>query len=207
VKLEQVTPVGEVVARLLSPHAEVVLHDSATDRIAAIWNPLSGREVGEPSLLGELDELTETGRDAYGPYPKVLPDGRRLSSVSAVLRDDAGTAAYVLCVNVDRTAFETASRLLAAFAAPVSGQPRVLFEHDWTEKLNELIAGYVQERGVPVERLSRADRVELLARLDAAGVLNQRRSVPTVARALQVSRSALYQLLAEARKESHADPA
>jgi len=207
VKLEQVTPVGEVVARLLSPHAEVVLHDSATDRIAAIWNPLSGREVGEPSLLGELDELTETGRDAYGPYPKVLPDGRRLSSVSAVLRDDAGTAAYVLCVNVDRTAFETASRLLAAFAAPVSGQPRVLFEHDWTEKLNELIAGYVQERGVPVERLSRADRVELLGRLDAAGVLNQRRSVPTVARALQVSRSALYQLLAEARKESHADPA
>lgn len=206
-KLEQVTPVGEVVARLLSPHAEVVLHDSATDRIAAIWNPLSGREVGEPSLLGELDELTETGRDAYGPYPKVLPDGRRLSSVSAVLRDDAGTAAYVLCVNVDRTAFETASRLLAAFAAPVSGQPRVLFEHDWTEKLNELIAGYVQERGVPVERLSRADRVELLGRLDAAGVLNQRRSVPTVARALQVSRSALYQLLAEARKESHADPA
>ncbi|MET7278660.1 PAS domain-containing protein [Kribbella sp. NPDC005582] len=206
-KLEQVTPVGEVVARLLSPHAEVVLHDSATDRIAAIWNPLSGREVGEPSLLGELDELTETGRDAYGPYPKVLPDGRRLSSVSAVLRDDAGTAAYVLCVNVDRTAFETASRLLAAFAAPVSGQPRVLFEHDWTEKLNESIAGYVQERGVPVERLSRADRVELLGRLDAAGVLSQRRSVPTVARALQVSRSALYQLLAEARKESHADPA
>jgi D-arginine utilization repressor len=207
VKLEQVTPVGEVLARLLSPHAEVVLHDSATDQIAAIWNPLSGREVGEPSLLGELDELTATGRDAYGPYPKVLPDGRRLSSVSAVLRDDDGTAAYVLCINVDRTAFETASRLLAAFAAPVSGQPRVLFEHDWTEKLNELVAGYVQERGVPVERLSREDRVELLGRLDAAGVLSQRRSVPTVARALQVSRSALYQLLAEARKDLHAGPA
>jgi len=207
VRAEQLAPVGDVLARLLSPHAEVVLHDSATDRIAAIWNPLSGRKVGEPSLLGELDELSTTGRDAYGPYPKVLPDGRRLSSVSAVLRDEDGTAAFVLCVNVDRTAFETASRLLAAFAAPVSGQPRVLFEHDWTERLNELVAGYVQERGVPVERLSREDRVELLRRLDAAGVLSQRRSVPTVARALQVSRSALYQLLVEARKEPHADPA
>ncbi|TDC29967.1 hypothetical protein E1261_14590 [Kribbella albertanoniae] len=198
---------GEVLARLLSPHAEVVLHDSVTDRIAMIWNPLSGRGPGDASLLGELDELSATGRDAYGPYPKVLPDGRRLSSVSAVLRDEDGTAAYVLCVNVDRTAFETASRLLAAFAAPVSGQPRVFFEHDWTEKLNELVVGYVQECGVPVERLTRADRVELLSRLDAAGVLSQRRSVPTVARALQVSRSALYQLLAEARKEPHADPA
>ncbi|GAB3941217.1 PAS domain-containing protein [Kribbella albertanoniae] len=204
---EQLAPVGEVLARLLSPHAEVVLHDSVTDRIAMIWNPLSGRGPGDASLLGELDELSATGRDAYGPYPKVLPDGRRLSSVSAVLRDEDGTAAYVLCVNVDRTAFETASRLLAAFAAPVSGQPRVFFEHDWTEKLNELVVGYVQECGVPVERLTRADRVELLSRLDAAGVLSQRRSVPTVARALQVSRSALYQLLAEARKEPHADPA
>jgi len=60
---------------------------------------------------------------------------------------------------------------------------------------------------VTVERLSRADRLELLGRLDAAGVLSQRRSVPAVARALRISRSALYQLLAQTRKEPNADPA
>ena len=125
-----------------------------------------------------------------------LADGRRLSSVSAVIRDDDGKPAYVLCVNVDRTAFEEASRLLAAFAAPVAGQPRVLFEHDWSETLNEIVADYVRERGVAVERLSR-DRPawKLLGQLDTAGVLSQRRSVPVVARALRISRSALYQLL------------
>jgi predicted transcriptional regulator YheO len=144
----------------------------------------------------------------YGPYPKTSSDGRRLSSVSAVVRDDDGKPAYVFCVNVDRTAFEEASRLLAAFAAPVDGQPRVLFEHDWSETLNELVAAYVRERGTPVDRLSKADRLELLGRLDAAGVLSQRRSVPAVARALRVSRSALYQLLGQTRKDvSHAGPA
>ena len=204
---DQLAPIGAALARLLSPHAEVVLHDARTDEIAAIWNPLSGREPGDPALLGELDELTETGPDLYGPYPKTLADGRRLSSVSAVVRDDDGKPAYVFCVNVDRTAFEEASRLLAAFAAPVTGQPRVLFEHDWSERLNELVADFVRERGIPVERLTKADRLELLGRLDAAGVLNQRRSVPAVARALQISRSALYQLLGQTRKESHADPA
>jgi predicted transcriptional regulator YheO len=207
VKVETLAPIGDALARLLSPHAEVVLHHPATDEIAAIWNPLSGREPGDPSLLGELDELAATVDGVYGPYPKTLADGRRLSSVSAVIRDDDGQPAYVLCVNVDRTAFEEASRLLAAFAAPVAGQPRVLFEHDWSERLNELVAGYVRERGVPVERLEKADRLELLSRLDAAGVLNQRRSVPAVARALRISRSALYQLLGQARKELHADPA
>ncbi|MEV5960769.1 PAS domain-containing protein [Kribbella sp. NPDC051952] len=204
---DQLAPIGAALARLLSPHAEVVLHDPAADEIAAIWNPLSGREPGDPSLLGELDELTAAEAGVYGPYPKTLPDGRRLSSVSAVIRADDGKPAYVLCVNVDRTAFEEASRLLAAFAAPTAGQPRVLFEHDWSETLNEVVADYVRERGLTVERLSRDDRLEVLARLDSAGVLSQRRSVPAVARALRISRSALYQLLAQTRKESHADPA
>lgn len=194
-------PVCDAIARLLSPHAEVVLHDPATDEIVGIWNPLSERSVGDPSLLGELNELTATGQDVYGPYPKSLPDGRRLSSVSAVIRDESGKAEVVLCVNVDRTAFEDASRILAAFAAPVTGQPRVLFEHDWSETLNDIVADFVRERGVAVERLTRIDRLDVLARLDSAGVLSQRRSVPVVARALRISRSALYQLLSEARKD------
>ncbi|GAB3826846.1 helix-turn-helix transcriptional regulator [Kribbella italica] len=200
-EVDRLAPVGEAVARLLSPHAEVVLHDPATDQVVAIWNPLSGRKVGAPSLLGELDELAETGRDVYGPYPKSLADGRRLSSVSAVLRDADGKAGLVLCINVDRTAFGEAGRILAAFAAPVTGQPRVLFEHDWTERLNDVVGEFVRERGAPVDRLSREDRLELVGQLEAAGVLSQRRSVPAVARALKISRSALYQLLGEARKE------
>jgi predicted transcriptional regulator YheO len=198
---DRLAPVCEAIARLLSPHAEVVLHDPATDRIAGIWNAMSGRAVGDPSLLSELDGLT---RDVYGPYPKSLPDGRNLSSVSSVIRDPDGRAEVVLCVNVDRTAFEDAARILAAFAAPAAGQPQALFERDWTETLNEIVGGYVRERGAPVERLTRADRLDLLARLDKAGVFSHRRSVPVVAQAMRVSRSAVYQLLAETRKDSDA---
>jgi predicted transcriptional regulator YheO len=194
-------PVCDAISRLLSPHAEVVLHDPVTDEVVGIWNAISERSVGDPSLLGELREVTETGVDVYGPYPKSLPDGRWLSSVSAVLRDEDGKPDVVLCINVDRTAFDEASRILAAFAAPVVGQPRVLFEHDWSEALNEIIADHVRRRGVTVERLTKQDRLELLAHLDKAGVLSQRRGVPAVARALRISRSALYQLIAQARKE------
>jgi predicted transcriptional regulator YheO len=194
-------PVCDAISRLLSPHAEVVLHDPVTDEVVGIWNAISERSVGDPSLLGELREVTETGTDVYGPYPKSLPDGRWLSSVSAVLRDEDGKPDVVLCINVDRTAFDEASRILAAFAAPVVGQPRVLFEHDWSEALNEIIADHVRRRGVTVERLTKQDRLELLAHLDKAGVLSQRRGVPAVARALRISRSALYQLIAQARKE------
>lgn len=201
----RLAPVCEAMARLLSPHAEVVLHDPETDTVAAIWNPLSGRSVGDPSLLGELDGLRPAGRDVYGPYPKSLADGRRLSSVSAVVRDDEGRADVVLCVNVDRTAFDAAARLLAGFAAPVSEQPQALFERDWTETLNEVVGGFVRDHGTPVERLTKEQRLALLTTLDSAGVFAQRRSVPVVAQAMRLSRSAVYQLLAETRKEPTSD--
>jgi D-arginine utilization repressor len=192
-------PVCEAMARLLSPHAEVVLHDPRSDRILAIWNALSGRAPGDPSLLSELDGLRPAGRDVYGPYPKTLADGRRLSSVSAVVRDSRGEAEVVLCVNVDRTAFDDAARLLAAFAAPTEGQPQALFEEDWTETLNDLVGTYVRDAGTPVARLTRADRLTLVARLDGAGIFSRRRSVPAVAQALRASRSTVYDLLAEVR--------
>jgi predicted transcriptional regulator YheO len=200
--------VCEAIARLLSPHAEVVLHDPATDSVIAIWNPLSKRTVGDPSLLGELDELTPAGTDVYGPYPKSLPDGRGLSSVSAVIRDDEGRPDVVLCVNVDRSAFDAAARILAAFAAPVTAQPEALFAHDWTERLNETVARFVRDHATTVDRLSKEQRLDLVAQLDSAGIFDQRRSVPTVARAMAISRSAVYQLLALTRKEpADADPA
>jgi predicted transcriptional regulator YheO len=189
-------PVCAAIARLLSPHAEVVLHDPRTDKVVGIWNALSGRSVGDPSLLGELGDLQE---DVYGPYPKSLADGRRLSSVSAVVRTEDGEPSVVLCVNVDRTAFDDAARLLAGFAAPTTGQPQALFDQDWTETLNSIVGDYVRSCGTPVDRLAKPDRLTLVTRLDAAGIFSQRRSVPAVAQAIRISRSAVYQLLAEVR--------
>ncbi|MFE6866695.1 transcriptional regulator [Kitasatospora sp. NPDC057692] len=192
-------PVGQAVALLLGPYAEVVLHDPGTDRILAIWNPMGSRAPGDPSLLGELDELDPSARDVFGPYEKLLADGRRLSSVSAVLRGPDGEPAAVLCVNLDRTPLEQAAAVLQAFGAPTVARPEPLFEQDWTESVQHIVGGYVRECGRPVERLTRADRLAVLARLDEAKVFAVRRAAPVVAGALRVSRSTLYGLLAELR--------
>jgi len=198
---DRLHPVCEAIARLLSPHAEVVLHDPATDSVFATWNPLSKQNVGDPSLLGELDQLTPVGTDVYGPYSKSLPDGRRLSSVSTVIRDEDGHPDAVLCVNVDRSAFDAAARILAAFAAPIIAQPAALFARDWPEQLNDMVAAFVRDRSTTLAGLSKLDRLDLVAQLDAAGVFDHRLSVPEAARAMGISRSAVYQLLALTRRE------
>ncbi|WP_432142159.1 helix-turn-helix transcriptional regulator [Streptomyces sp. bgisy084] len=192
-------PACQAVALLLGPYAEVVLHDPDSDRILAIWNPTGSRAPGDPSLLGELDALDPSARDVFGPYEKLLADGRRLSSVSAVLRDAEGKASAVLCVNLDRTPLEQAAAVLSAFGAPSVPRPEPLFEEDWSERVQNIVGSYVRECGRPVERLTRADRRAVVALLDEAKVFAVRRATPVVAHALRVSRSTVYGLLAELR--------
>ncbi|MFF8430613.1 transcriptional regulator [Streptomyces sp. NPDC016566] len=200
-------PACQAVALLLGPYAEVVLHDPDTDRILAIWSPMSSRGPGDPSLLGELDALDPSARDVFGPYEKLLADGRRLSSVSAILRDADGRASAVLCVNLDRTPLEQAAAVLSAFGAPTVSRPEPLFEQAWSERVQHIIGAYVRQCGRPVERLTRADRLAVLAQLEEAKIFAVRRATPVVARAMQVSRSTLYGLLAELRAPNAEDSA
>lgn len=194
-------PVCQAVALLLGPYAEVVLHDPETDRVLAVWNPMTSRKPGDPSLLGELDALDPSAHDVYGPYEKMLADGRRLSSVSAVLRDGEHRPSAVLCINLDRTPLEQAAAVLSAFGAPVVQRPEPLFEQDWTERVHQVVGAYVHETGRPVERLGRQDRLTVIGRLDEAGVFSVRRAAPAVAAALKASRSTIYALLAEHRAQ------
>lgn len=199
------TPACQAIALLLGPYAEVVLHDPDTDRVLAIWNAMSAREPGDPSLLGELAALDPSARDVFGPYEKLLADGRRLSSVSAVLRDQEGKPSAVLCVNLDRTPLEQAAAVLSAFGAPTAPRPEPLFEQDLGERIQHIVGAYVRECGRPVDRLTRQDRLTVLARLAEAKVFAVRRAAPVVASTLRVSRSTLYGLLAELRTPSTKD--
>ncbi|MFI6978879.1 transcriptional regulator [Embleya sp. NPDC050154] len=198
-------PVCRAVALLLGPYAEVVLHDPETDRVLEIWNPMTSRRAGDPSLLGELDELGPSTQEVYGPYEKLLADGRRLSSVSAILRDDRDRPSAVLCINLDRTPLERAAAVLSAFGAPTVGRPEPLFEQDWSERIRHIVGSHVRETGRPIDRMTRQDRLVVLGRLDEARVFAVRRAAPVVAEALRVSRSTVYGLLAELRAQSAKD--
>ncbi len=196
--LERFFPVAESIARLLHPHAEVVVHDVRANTIAAIYNPLSRRQVGDDSLLEDLAGLGE-GADVLGPYDSRLFDGRRTKYVSTVLRDGRGRALGLLCVNLDVSRFEQMASLLEAFVGPAREPDELdaLFEDDWQRRINAFVHEWLAARQLALEALDRTQRVELVDAMHEAGAFRAKNAAAFAARVLGVSRATVYNDLAQ----------
>ena len=192
-------PLCDAIALLLQPQAEVVLHDLATETVVHIANPFSRREIGEPSLLHEIDFRPDVA--LIGPYEKVNFDGRRLKSVSAVLRDPGGRAIGVLCINLDVTQLQSAIELLTTLTRVPSdaGQPPVLFQEDWHERINAYVHAWTGRNGVSIAGLSRAQKCQLIGELAADGAFGGKHAAAYISRVLQTSRASVYNYLRAAR--------
>ncbi|MBL8711123.1 MAG: PAS domain-containing protein [Rhodospirillaceae bacterium] len=198
-------PTAAAIAALLAPQAEVVIHDLAKDRIAGIWNAFSKRKAGDPSLLGDDPELIGD-QDVHGPYEKAGSDGGRLKSVSAVLRDESGRRVGLLCINFDVAVFDRAVDLLQAFTRAEVPRPEPIFAQDWREQINLGIRAFLQQRQITLKALDRADRVALVATLDAQNLFATRKAAQHVAEALGLSRATVYNLLTDARGAQGPNP-
>jgi predicted transcriptional regulator YheO len=199
--LRRYQPLADAVAALLYPHAEVVLHDLTTLTIAYIANNLSRRGIGDESAV---DDLTfEDGEQWIGPYDKVNWDGGRMRSVSLVHRDAGGTPTGLVCINMNLSAFEAArSALTLLLENPaLKPQPDSLFRDDWQERINAFLKDWLTHRGLTLAALSRPQKRDLIAALEAHGAFRGRSAAPYVAQVLGLSRGTVFNHLRALRGE------
>jgi predicted transcriptional regulator YheO len=163
-------------------------------------NPFSKRELGEPSLLNEID--FKPSDIIIGPYEKVNWDGRRIKSVSAVLRSHE-KAIGILCINVDVSHFHAVMQTLNALVSvpQVPEKPVSLFKEDWHERINEYIQSWTRERGLSVTDMSRAQKQQLVTDLAGDGAFGGRNAAAYISRILGLGRATVYNYL---RRKDHA---
>jgi predicted transcriptional regulator YheO len=188
--------VADGLAALFKPFVEAIVHDLKTDSVAHVAQPFSPRKIDDPSDLRGLHFDSRT--QVIGPYEKTNFDGRRIKSISVVLRDANARAIGMLCVNTDVTQFESMRRMLQGFlgVSDPSGKTRELFKDDWHEKVNRFIAAWTAEHSTTVERLDRDERRALIDALHSTGGFDSRRAPVYLASILGVSRATLYNELA-----------
>lgn len=189
-------PTAEAIQRLLHPHAEVVVHDIKLNQIVAIFHPFSKRRVGDSSLFTKEEEMVRL-EDCVGPYEKINWDGRKLKSVSSIIRDENNKAVGMLCINLDISKLEQFNDLITSFISSkkLSPQPVPLFKDDWQERVNQYIHTYLIEHHLTLESLNRSEKKELIEHLHKVGAFSAKNAALYIAQIIGVSRATIYNYL------------
>lgn len=194
--------VANAISKLLHPFAEVVIHDLEKGQIAAIFSPISKREVGDSSYLDRIDfDHKEKSPDIIGPYEKFNFDGRKLKSISVVIKNKKGLALGFLCINLDVSVFTKYQGILNAFLSdfesPKSQEIETIFKDDLYEQINIFVQNYCVENHLNLDSLSRIDKKNLILRLKKHGALEGKNGGQYIARTLGISRATVYNYLKE----------
>lgn len=194
--LENVLPIAEGFAKLLHPFAEVVVHDLEHDCIEAIYNPISRREIGDASYLDRMN--FDKSDSVIGPYEKINWDGRKLKSISIVIRNSRKIAEGFICINLDVSHFDKMQSILGPFLSnntPMSDEEQKLFRDDLYEQINSFVQQYCFEHHVAINALSREDKRNIIKLLETKGAFSGRNAAVYVSRVLGISRATVYNYL------------
>lgn len=198
--LTRYAPIADGIAALFFPYAEVVIHDLHDQTVLYLANNLSKREIGDDSALEETEHSAR--ERVIGPYEKLNWDGRRMRCVSNVLFDDNGQPAGMLCINFNIAVFEDVRSTLDLFikGAGVVAQPEELFRDDWQERINTFLHGWLRERQIGLNGLTREHRRELVEALYAEGAFRGKSSANYVANVLGMGRATVYKHLKQMKE-------
>jgi predicted transcriptional regulator YheO len=195
---EFLKPIASAIQETLGPLCETVIHDFSDPEHSIIWiqGNVTGRTVG--GTLSEIGLATlRAGNSASDKinYVRNARDNRVLKSTTVLLRDPSGNAFGCLCINLDVTDILAGTRALKGLSDLGDGLREVRFSDQIGEVLTEMISAAEKEIGHPVSVMQREDREAFIRLLEARGAFTIRRSVPTVASFLGISRAALYKNL------------
>lgn len=187
------------IAEMFGTSCETLVHDmgSPTHPILSIYNgQISGRSVGSTmDILGTDLALDETAliTDFVNLYA-TTPTGQQIKSSTFHLIGEGYNLA--LGINFDYTSLVYANRILVDLMSADADLQSAM----WKSGDSQLAAIYdecVTAVGKPISALTKKDRIKIIALLDQKNAFSFRKSVPYVAKHLQVSRYTVYKYLGE----------
>lgn len=217
--LRQYVKLTEFLGAALGPDYEVALHD-LTDKnrsVIAIANGyISGREVGAPltnMALSVLKDESYEWQDYRLHYSGLSAAGNALRSSTMFIKED-GKLIGMLCINFDDSRFQSFAQQVLTLCHPnqffqaldrpeeaPEDLPRPETFRNSTDAVTmDAIAHELKRLGVPAERLTSAERLEVIAALEESGIFLLKGAVKDAAAGLGCSQASVYRYLSQIRK-------
>lgn len=215
VSLEMLQHLVPLLAQVIGPNCEVVLHDFSKlpNSIVAIGGSLTQRTVGGTINPFTLEKIREGADQDLINYQVQLPDGRMLRSSTIFICNDAGEPSACLCVNFDvsdwlriRALLDTVTipyALDALPAPPATALPTQdeTFPHTVDDMMVEMVSTAIARVGVPLDLMHKRHKVEVVRILEKRGLFIIRDGVDFAARELHVTRYTIYNYLNEIKTD------
>lgn len=195
------------VAEMFGSSCETLVHDMGdpSHPILSIYNGhVSGRSVGSTlDILGTAKELDETAlvTDFVNLYA-TTPAGQQIKSSTFHLIGEGYNLA--LGINFDYTSLVYANKILVDLMSAEADLQSAMWQGGDT-RLAALFDECLSAVGKPVAALNKRDRMKIIALLDQKNAFSFRKSVPFVAKHLQVSRYTVYKYLGELAESGGGD--
>ena len=216
--LRQYVKLTEFLGAALGPDYEVALHD-LTDKnrsiIAIVNGYISGRELGAPltnMALGVLKDESYEWQDYRLHYSGLSAAGNPLRSSTMFIKEN-GKLIGMLCINFDDSRFQSFARQVLTLCHPnqfshamtqpeedSEDAPRPETFRNSTEAVaQDAIAHELGRLGVPAERLTSEERLQIIAALEESGLFLLKGAVKDVAAGLGCSQASVYRYLSQIR--------
>lgn len=200
---EILKPIGAAIQKTFGTKCEVVLHDFRKIPRSIIWiqGNVTGRRIG--GSLSQIGLQMVSGGDDEPDkiaYVRSSNDGKLIKSTTILLRDSEGQEILkgkvfgCLCVNLDITDLIAGRDGLDTLLG-VENLEEVRFSNQVGDVLTDIMKSVQREIGRPPLVMTRAERLKFIQKLEAKGGFAIRRSVPSVARHLGLSRATVYNYL------------
>ncbi|MCI8453191.1 MAG: transcriptional regulator [Lachnospiraceae bacterium] len=200
-------PIADMIAGSFGPACEVAVHDLSQPESSVVYvanGTVTGRQIGQSfDHLVKLVLLNKDfQKDRMINYRFDLPDGKKIKSSSALIRDEKGEVIGMLCINMDLTASLALQKALDGFLGLTqTGEVSLSLEEepgqDVLSILDQLILKIIGT--ADVKNLSRKKCVEIVRFMDEKGIFLVKGAMDKVATLMGVTRVTIYSYLDEAK--------
>ncbi len=208
-RLKLLQQMARGIVGVFGERCEVVIHDFSdiTQSVVYIEGNVTNRSVGAPvtsTMMRMLDEFGDRVPDKIA-YKITTEDGKVLRCASIFVRDDDGRLEGCLAINFNISDFMFFSQAFTdfTFLPGDNGGPNkdslVNFSQKPERSMASIIDATVHSQGKLPAMLDRAEKLEIVRRLEKAGVFMVKGSVNYLARVLGASRYTVYNYLKEVR--------
>ena len=228
--LSQYTRLVDFLGRVLGPDYEIILHEILPEqsRVAAIANGgISGRDVGAPITDAALRMIIQKQYESKNyiiNYTGQLSSGKTLRSSTMFIKD-GGKLVGLLCINFDDSRFHELSDNILRLVHPddfvhhhyfpndapakqpaapqhTHAQPTEHFQSDMNGLMEELFDTVTKSVSVPLDRLTQAERTQIIAKLYDQGMFELRGAVQFTVHKLACSQASIYRYIKKVKSQT-----